>query len=50
LNVAGSGRNRGRRRRFAREQQRSPWSSKRGPRLQGLFVWEKDPGTGPSVI
>jgi hypothetical protein len=38
LNVAGSGRNRGRRRRFAREQQRSPWSSKRGPRLQGLFV------------
>lgn len=37
LNVAGSGRNRGRRR-FAREHQRRPWSSKWGPRLQGLFV------------
>ncbi len=37
LNIAGSGRNRGRRR-CAREQQRSPWSSKWGPRLQGLFV------------
>ncbi len=37
LNVAGSGRNRGRRR-FAREQQRSPWSSKRAVSSSHLFA------------